>query len=208
MATVEYIVTDSDVGRVFPSDQHFLVGLVRSRPPAGDCYSRPWMERHFILRDKSPQNLFCIDATTSGKTPLVVGGALFYVLNNCIPFFGALRLVACPTGSEWEVTISDIWVQPRAPGRRLGGTATLSRMVRRASLPHPCTCCRYPPRRHFKSLARSHRPSSRGGSYAPRLRENPDLWRTLSTAEADPRSEADRAGRIRSRPRARKSGRL
>ena len=110
----EFIVTDADVGLGFPSEYSFLVGLVRSRGPAGDCYSRPWMERHFILRDeKSPQNLFCLDATTSGKTPLVIGGALMFIINNCIPFFGALRLVCVPAGSEWEVTLSDVYVAPR-----------------------------------------------------------------------------------------------
>lgn len=116
MAVTEFIVTDADLGLGFPSEYSFLVGLVRSRDPAGDCFSWPWMERHFILRDeKSPQALFCLDATSSGRTPLVIGGALIFVINNCYQFFGALRLVAVPTGSEWEVSLSDTYVEPRLP---------------------------------------------------------------------------------------------
>ena len=116
MPTTEYIVTASDVGRVFAERNGFLLSLVRSREPSGDCYARPWQERCLTLRDSmSPQALFHLDVTTAGRTPLCIGGAHYHVVNSSIPYFGDLKLVHVPYGSEFEITISDVYVPPRVP---------------------------------------------------------------------------------------------
>lgn len=110
----EYVVSTSDVGTVFQERNGFLLSLVQSRPPSGDCYARRWEERCFTLKDEmSPQCLFHLDVTTSRPPPLCIGGAYFWANNAAIPFFGALTLVACPFGSEWEIVLSNVYVQPR-----------------------------------------------------------------------------------------------
>jgi hypothetical protein len=50
-----------------------------------------------------------------GRVPLTIGGAQFNAVNTCIRFFGALTLACLPAGSEWEVTLSDVYVQPLPP---------------------------------------------------------------------------------------------
>jgi hypothetical protein len=116
MATTEYIVSSGDVGRVFAEVDGFLLSLIQSRPPSGDCYARRWEEKHLRLRDtRSPRDLICLDATTMRPPPLCIGGAYFWINNRCIQFYGELQLLCVPHGSEWEVTISDIFVAPRAP---------------------------------------------------------------------------------------------
>jgi hypothetical protein len=109
MATTEYICAFGDRGRTFVEISGYLLGLVRSRPPVGDCYFRPWQERCLTLRDEmSPQAIFHLDITTAGRSPLVIGGAHYWINNAAIPFFGALTLVNIPFGSEFEITISDV----------------------------------------------------------------------------------------------------
>jgi hypothetical protein len=115
VATTEYIVTDADVGFVFPEKQGFLLSLVRSRGPYQDCYKRNWHERHLLLRDERPSVFFCMDAINYGNVPLVIGGARFFLTNACIGFTGALNLACVPAGSEWELIISDIWVPTLPP---------------------------------------------------------------------------------------------
>jgi hypothetical protein len=108
----EFICTEADVGTIFPSECRFLLSLVRSRAPHNNHY-RDWREKHFILRDTwMTQNLFCIPID-NGRTPLTIGGASYYLNNRCLQIYGDLELVACPWGSEWELTLSDIWVEPR-----------------------------------------------------------------------------------------------
>lgn len=115
MAEVEYIVTSSDVGRVFPIADGYLISLVQSRPPSGDAYARPWAERHLLLRDtRSPRALFSLDVTIARPPPLVIGRAYYWLTNSSIRFFGDLRLVCMPVGAEFEIIISDIPVTPRA----------------------------------------------------------------------------------------------
>ena len=115
MATTEYILSDADVGRTFPEVDGFVLSLVRSRSPNNrGALSPNFHESHFVLRDsQSTQNLFCLDALCN--TPLMIGGALFYLINAAIPFTGELKLVSCPLGSEWELTLSDVFVAPRPP---------------------------------------------------------------------------------------------
>ena len=110
----EYIISDQDVGRTFAERDGFLLSLVQSRPPSGDAYARRWEERCFTLRDEmSPQNLFHLDVTTSRPPPLTIGGAYFHLNNAALRYFGALTLVNIPVGSEFEITLSDVYVQPR-----------------------------------------------------------------------------------------------
>jgi hypothetical protein len=99
IATTEYILSDADVGRAFPEIDGFVLSLVRSRSPTNrGALSPNFHESHFVPRDsQSPQNLFCLDALCSA--PLMIGGALFYVINSSIPFTGELKLVAVPLGS-------------------------------------------------------------------------------------------------------------
>ena len=125
MATTEYVVTDADVGFVFPEVDGFLLSLVRSRGPYQNCHQMNWWEQHFVLRDETPRPLFCLDGVVYGKVPLVIGGAKYFVVNCCIGFTGALTLACLPSGSEWEITLSDIYVQPRPPLH--GSTAYLCR---------------------------------------------------------------------------------
>ena len=114
MATTEFIVTEADIGVVFPPEYHFVLSLVRSRPPH-NCHYRMWSEKHFVLRDtKATQNLICI-GIDYGSMPLTIGGAQYFLNNRCIEFYGQLQLLACQFGAEWEITLSDIFVAPRLP---------------------------------------------------------------------------------------------
>jgi hypothetical protein len=45
----------------------------------------------------------------------MIGGAMYFLINAAIRFYGELKLVSCPLGSEWELTLSDIYVAPRPP---------------------------------------------------------------------------------------------
>ena len=110
----EFIISHADIGVVFPPENHFILSLVRSRAPV-NCHYEDWPRKHFVLRNsKATQNLFCIP-NDLGSMPLTIGGASFYLNNRCLPIYGELKLVACPVGSEWEVMLSDVWVEPRAP---------------------------------------------------------------------------------------------
>jgi hypothetical protein len=115
MATTEYILTDADVGRAFPEVDGFVLSLVRSRSPNNrGALSPNFHESHFVVRDsQSTQNLFCLDHLC--RTPLMIGGAMYFLINAAIRFYGELKLVSCPLGSEWELTLSDVFVQPRLP---------------------------------------------------------------------------------------------
>jgi hypothetical protein len=115
VATTEYILDDGDVGAVFPEIDGYVLSLVRSRSPNNrGALSPNWNETHFILRDaQSTRNLFCLDSI--GRTPLMIGGAMYYLINAAIPFHGELTLVSVPLGSEWELTLSDVYVAPRQP---------------------------------------------------------------------------------------------
>jgi hypothetical protein len=135
----EYILTDADVGFTFPERDGFLLSLVRSRGPYQDCHQRNWWERHFVLRDKTPRALWCLDAINFGRVPLRIGGAFYYAVNTCIQFTGALTLACVPSGSEWEVTLSDVYVQP-LPSR------------------HPSTAYGYAPNAMWGSVAGYRRP--------------------------------------------------
>jgi hypothetical protein len=115
MATTEYVVTDADVGFVFPEVDGFLLSLVRSRGPYQNVHAMNWHERHFVLRDETPRAFFCLDAVNYGNVPLVIGGARFFLTNACIGFTGALNLACVPAGSEWELIISDIAVPTLPP---------------------------------------------------------------------------------------------
>ena len=117
MATTEYILDDGDVGAVFPEIDGYVLSLVRSRSPNNrGALSPNWNETHFILRDsQSMRNLFCLDSI--GRTPLMIGGAMYFLINAAIRFFGELQIVSVPLGSEWELTLSDVYVPPRQPLR-------------------------------------------------------------------------------------------
>ena len=117
IATTEYVLTEADVGRVFPERDGFCLSLVRSRGANDRGRSSPnFHETHFVLRNsKSPQNLFCLDSHC--QTPLRIGGALFFLNNASLQFLGELKLVSVPLGSEWELTLSDVYVPPRLPIR-------------------------------------------------------------------------------------------
>ena len=110
----EFIVSSADIGVVFPAENQFILSLVRSRAPV-NCHAMMWEQKHFVLRNsKATQNLFCVPIDL-GSMPLTIGGAQYFLNNRCIEFYGDLKLVACPFGSEWEITLSDVWVEPRAP---------------------------------------------------------------------------------------------
>ena len=115
IAATEYILTDADVGRTFPEIDGYVLSLVRSRSPSNrGALSPNFHESHFVLRDsQSTQNLFCLDHLCAAR--LVIGGASFFLINAAIPFTGELKLVSCPLGSEWELTLSDVFVAPRPP---------------------------------------------------------------------------------------------
>ena len=71
-------------------------------------------ECHLVLRDSvSPQNLFCLDVIARRRSK--IGGAMFFLINSALQFHGELRVVSVPLGSEWELTLSDVYVQPRLP---------------------------------------------------------------------------------------------
>jgi hypothetical protein len=110
-------LTDADVGRAFPEIDGYLLSLVRSRSPNNrGALSPNFHESHFVLRDaQSTRNLFCLDHLC--RTPLIIGGAMYYLINASIRFYGELQLVCVPLGSEWELTLSDVFVQPRLPLR-------------------------------------------------------------------------------------------
>jgi hypothetical protein len=112
MAVTEYILTDADVGFTFPEVDGFLSSLVRSRGPFQNVHAMNIWERHFVLRDATPRPLYCLDAVNFGRIPLRIGGALYFAVNTALRFFGQLRLDCLPRGSEWEVTLSDVYVAP------------------------------------------------------------------------------------------------
>lgn len=118
IATTEYILDDADVGVAFPEVDGYVLSLVRSRSPSNrGALSPNFHESHFVLRDaRSTQNLFCLNSI--GRTPLMIGGAMYYLINGAIRFFGELTLVSVPLGSEWELTLSDVYVAPRQPIHR------------------------------------------------------------------------------------------
>jgi hypothetical protein len=43
----------------------------------------------------------------------LIGGARYWANNAALRYFGELKLVCVPFGSEWEVTLSDVYVPPR-----------------------------------------------------------------------------------------------
>jgi hypothetical protein len=95
---------------VFPEIDGYVLSLVRSRPPDRQgTHSPNWRDRHFVLRDaRSPQNLFCIGSSYS-PTSLRIGGAMYYLINAALRFFGELKVICLPLGSEWELTLSDVY---------------------------------------------------------------------------------------------------
>ena len=148
MPATEFIVDSSHVGTVFPFVDGFLLSLVRSRGPHPKIHEMNFEQRSFRLREsKAPRDLFSIPADCS-KTPLVIGGALFFVINSAIRYFGALTLAAVPPGSEWELTLSDVYVEPRpslhpsrswgyAPNSKWGNVAGYRRPQRQLALAAP-----------------------------------------------------------------------
>ena len=116
MTTTEYLLTEAHVGFTFPEVDGYMLSLVRSRGPHPKLHEMNWEQRYFRLREsKSPRDLFCIDAVNCPKTPLVIGGAWYFAINAAIRFFDALTLAAVPPGSEWELTLSDVYVAPLPP---------------------------------------------------------------------------------------------
>ena len=115
ITTTEYILSDANVGMVFPEIDGYCLSLVRSRGANDRGRSSPnFSECHFVLRNSiSPQNLFCIDSHC--QTPLRIGGAMYFLINAALQFHGELRVVSVPLGSEWELTLSDVFVPPREP---------------------------------------------------------------------------------------------
>ena len=112
---VEYILTEADVGFTFPEQDGFCLSLVRSRGPHPKIHEMNFEQRFFRLREsKSSRDFFCIPADCP-KTPLVIGGAWYFAINAAIRFFDALTLAAVPPGSEWELTLSDVYVAPLPP---------------------------------------------------------------------------------------------
>ncbi len=59
-------------------------------------------------------------------TSLRIGGAMYYLINAALRFFGELKVICLPLGSEWELTLSDVYVAPRPPihGVQSGGYAS------------------------------------------------------------------------------------
>lgn len=114
MTTTEYFLTEADIGFTFPEVDGYMLSLIRSRGPHPKLHEMNWEQRYFRLRElKAPRDLYCIDGVNFGRVPLQIGGALFFAINTCIRFFGALTLAAVPVGSEWEIVLSDIYVAPR-----------------------------------------------------------------------------------------------
>ena len=145
----EYLLTEADVGFTFPEQDGFCLSLIRSRGPHPKIHEMNFEQRSFRLRElKAPRDLFSIPADCS-KTPLVIGGALFFVINSAIRYFGALTLAAVPPGSEWELTLSDVYVEPRpslhpsrtstgyAPNAKWGNVAGYRRPQRQLALAAP-----------------------------------------------------------------------
>ena len=110
----EYMVSHLDAGASFPEVDGFLLSLIRSRAPETQAWtSGDRVDRVFELRDDhSPQALFRFD-THYSKTPLCIGGSLFYASNVCLPFSGVLHLVSVPHGAIFEIVLSDVYVPPR-----------------------------------------------------------------------------------------------
>ena len=51
---------------------------------------------------------------------------MYYLINAALRFFGELKVICLPLGSEWELTLSDVYVAPRPPihGVQSGGYAS------------------------------------------------------------------------------------
>lgn len=50
---VEYIVTDANVGMIFPAEHHYLLSLIRSRGPYQDVHRANWHESRRAIRISS-----------------------------------------------------------------------------------------------------------------------------------------------------------
>jgi hypothetical protein len=110
----EFICSDADAGAFFPEENRFLLSLIRSRAPDTKAWtSANIQDRVFESRDEfSLQSLFRFDVHYS-RTPLCIGGAMYFLSNSCLPFYGQLQLVSVPHGSEFEIVLSTDFVPPR-----------------------------------------------------------------------------------------------
>lgn len=109
MALTELVIDETYVGQVIGPPDAFLVNLTMTTRPAG--YEIPqwdegrmrWLTSYFVLKGTGDtRDIFSACPEQGG----VFGG--FWLGNASLPYRGQLQVVACPKGSEWAVSISDI----------------------------------------------------------------------------------------------------
>ena len=105
---------------------------------------------------------------------------MYYLINAALRFFGELKVICLPLGSEWELTLSDVYVAPRPPihGVQSGAMRATACGVRTQAT--SAICCRLPRCRPPRALQ-------------PRALTSPPLALT-SPPPADRRADRPPAG--------------
>lgn len=114
MALFEYLIDDSSIGAVLDPPNGFLSSLRRTQAgireePQFSASLQRWTSGYFVLRASGKSQNLIVGPSDGIPSMIWAAGASY-------GYHGALKVVAVPRGSEWQLTLSDQPVAHRIDG--------------------------------------------------------------------------------------------